>query len=42
MLKAQKDAEMKAKNEAYLAENKKKEGVVTLADGLQYRIIKKG
>ena len=41
-LKAQKDAEMKAKNEAYLEENKKKEGVVTLADGLQYRIIKKG
>lgn len=41
-LKAQKDAEMKAKNEAYLSENKKKEGVVTLADGLQYRIIKKG
>lgn len=41
-LKAQKDAEMKAKNEAYLAENKKKEGVVTLADGLQYRIINKG
>lgn len=41
-LKAQKDAEIKAKNEAYLAENKKKEGVVTLADGLQYRIIKKG
>ena len=41
-LKAQKDAEIKAKNEAFLAENKKKEGVVTLADGLQYRIIKKG
>ena len=41
-LKAQKDAEIKAKNEAYLAENMKKEGVVTLADGLQYRIIKKG
>ena len=41
-LKAQKDAEVKAKNEAYLEENKKKEGVVTMADGLQYRIIKKG
>ena len=41
-LKAQKDAEIKAKNEAYLEENKKKEGVVTMADGLQYRIIKKG
>ena len=41
-LKAKKDAEIKAKNEAYLEENKKKEGVVTLSDGLQYRIIKKG
>ena len=41
-MKAQKDAEIKAKNEAYLEENKKKEGVVTMADGLQYRIIKKG
>ena len=41
-LKAQKDAEIKAKNEAYLEENKNKEGVVTMADGLQYRIIKKG
>ena len=41
-LKAQKDAEVKAKNEAYLEENKKKEGVVTMANGLQYRIIKKG
>ena len=41
-LKAQKDAEIKAKNEAYLEENKKKGGVVTMADGLQYRVIKKG
>lgn len=41
-LKAQKDAEIKSKNEAYLAENKKKEGIVTMANGLQYRIIKKG
>ncbi len=41
-LKAQKDAEIKAKNEAYLEENKKKEGVVTMPNGLQYRIIKKG
>ena len=41
-LKAKKDAEIKAKNEAYLEENKKKEGVVTLSDGLQYRISKKG
>ena len=39
---AQKEAELKAKNEAFLAENKKKEGVVVLPDGLQYRIIKKG
>ena len=41
-LKAQKEAETKAKNEAYLTENGKKEGVVTLPDGLQYRIIRKG
>lgn len=41
-LKAQKEAEAKAKNEAYLVENKQKEGVVTLPDGLQYRIITKG
>ncbi len=41
-LKAQKEAAVRAKNEAYLEENKKKEGVVVLPDGLQYRIIKKG
>ena len=41
-LKAKKEAELKAKNEAYLEENKKKEGVVTLPDGLQYRVINKG
>ncbi len=32
----------KREGEAFLAENKKKEGVVTLASGLQYRILKKG
>ena len=31
-----------SKQTAYLEENKKKAGVVTLADGLQYRIIKAG
>ena len=41
-LKAKKEAELKTKNEAYLEENKKKLGVVTLPDGLQYRILKKG
>ncbi len=38
--------EMAAKNkkegEAFLAENKKKKGVVTLPDGLQYKVIKAG
>lgn len=28
--------------DAFLAENKKKQGVVTLANGLQYKILKKG
>jgi FKBP-type peptidyl-prolyl cis-trans isomerase len=32
----------KREGEAFLAENKKKEGVVTLPSGLQYKIIKKG
>ena len=32
----------KSKGEAFLKENKKKEGVVTLPSGLQYKIIKKG
>lgn len=32
----------KKEGEAYLAENRKKEGVVTLPSGLQYRIIKAG
>lgn len=34
--------EAKAKGDAFLAENGKKEGVVTTASGLQYRVIKKG
>jgi len=34
--------ENKAKGEAFLAENKKKEGVQTTASGLQYKIITKG
>jgi len=32
----------KKEGEAFLAENKKKEGVKTLPDGLQYKIIKEG
>lgn len=32
----------KKEGDAFLAENKKKEGVVTLPDGLQYKILKKG
>jgi FKBP-type peptidyl-prolyl cis-trans isomerase FklB len=32
----------KKEGEAFLAENKKKEGVVTLASGLQYKILKEG
>jgi FKBP-type peptidyl-prolyl cis-trans isomerase FklB len=32
----------KKEGEAFLAENKKKEGVKTLASGLQYKIIKEG
>jgi FKBP-type peptidyl-prolyl cis-trans isomerase FklB len=32
----------KKAGEAFLAENKKKDGVVTLPDGLQYKILKKG
>jgi UDP-GlcNAc:undecaprenyl-phosphate/decaprenyl-phosphate GlcNAc-1-phosphate transferase len=34
--------ENKKVGEAFLAENKKKEGVVTLPSGLQYRVIKAG
>ncbi|HTZ18180.1 MAG TPA: FKBP-type peptidyl-prolyl cis-trans isomerase [Dissulfurispiraceae bacterium] len=32
----------KKAGDAFLAENKKKEGVVTLPDGLQYKILKEG
>ncbi len=32
----------KKEGESFLAENKKKEGVVTLASGLQYKVLKKG
>ncbi len=32
----------KKEGEAFLAENKKKDGVVTLPSGLQYKILKKG
>ncbi|MCX8118830.1 MAG: FKBP-type peptidyl-prolyl cis-trans isomerase [Desulfobacterota bacterium] len=32
----------KKEGEAFLAENRKKEGVVTLASGLQYKVLKKG
>jgi FKBP-type peptidyl-prolyl cis-trans isomerase FklB len=35
-------ANNKVAGEAFLAQNKKKEGVVTLPDGLQYKAIKKG
>ena len=41
-IRQQREAENKVKNEAFMAENKAKEGVVTLPSGLQYRIIKKG
>ena len=34
--------EQLAKSQAYLAENTKKEGVVTLPSGLQYKVIKSG
>ena len=37
-----KNAVVKAKGTAFLAANKKKPGVISLPDGLQYEIIKKG
>lgn len=37
-----KSAENKTKGTAFLEENKKKEGVVTTASGLQYKIVKQG
>ncbi len=48
MMKAQAETQMKAsmentkKGETFLVENAKKEGVVTLASGLQYKIITEG
>ena len=39
---AEKFKDTKEKGEKYLAENAKKEGVVTLPSGLQYQIIKEG
>jgi FKBP-type peptidyl-prolyl cis-trans isomerase FklB len=43
MAKAKEQAEKNQKEgEKFLAENKKKKGVVTLASGLQYKVIKKG
>ena len=36
------EAEIKEAGEKFLAENKKKEGVVTLPSGLQYQILKAG
>lgn len=39
---AEKFKETKEKGEAYLAENAKKKGVVTLPSGLQYQVIKEG
>lgn len=35
-------AEQKAKSSAFLAENAKKEGVVTTASGLQYKVLREG
>lgn len=39
---AEKYADNKAAGEKFLAENKEKEGVVTLPSGLQYKVIKEG
>ncbi len=39
---AEKGKQMKADGEKYLAENAKKEGVVTTASGLQYMVLKEG
>lgn len=39
---ANKSAGEKAKGTAFLAENKKRKGVITLPDGLQYEILKEG
>lgn len=40
--KAEKGKAAKVEGEKYLAENAKKEGVVTLGSGLQYKVIKEG
>lgn len=40
--KAEKGKMAKVEGEKYLAENAKKEGVVTLESGLQYKVIKEG
>lgn len=40
--RAEKGKVAKAEGEKYLAENAKKEGVVTLPSGLQYMVLKKG
>jgi len=39
---AERFKEIKANGEKYLAENSKKEGVVTLASGLQYQVLREG
>jgi len=39
---SKKNEVVKAKGDAFLATNKKREGVITLPDGLQYEILKKG
>lgn len=41
-VKAAQSAAYKAENEAWIAENKQKEGVVTLPSGLQYKVITMG
>lgn len=40
--RAEEGTKNKAAGEAYLAENKSKDGVVTLPSGLQYKVIKEG
>ena len=42
MANAKSAEENKAEGEAFLAENGKKEGVITTASGLQYKILKEG
>ena len=40
--RAEKGKQAKAEGEKYLADNEKKEGVVTLPSGLQYQVLKEG